>query len=80
MLEPPYSSETNMPKSPISPIFFVISTENRSSRSNSSASGAITPSANSRTEFLRILCSSVRSKLSMASLPSDMKDLFHRKI
>src|SRR5438093_8521304 len=59
---PPYASGNGRPNSPIWPICFTMSTGNSSSRSISSALGAMTSSAKSRTARRNSCCSGVRSK------------------
>src|SRR5437867_6664566 len=59
---PPYSSGNGRPNSPMSPICFTMSSGSSSSRAISSARGAMTSSANSRTVRRNSRCSSVRSK------------------
>src|SRR6266511_3789910 len=59
---PPYSSGNGRPNSPMVPICFTMSSGSSSTRSISSARGAMTSSANSRTARRNSCCSAVRSK------------------
>src|ERR1700722_17040310 len=68
MPAPPSSSGKITPSNPISPSFFTTSCGNSLFSSHSLTCGAISPSANARTELCNCLCSSVNPNISLSNV------------